>query len=72
MNASLKILIRHEGLHLLAIAVVTGFLIMTTIPDPFLNLSNGQKKEYLKSRYRRVRRRTEELFNPNLNPYECD
>lgn len=71
MNASLKTLIRHDGIHLLAMATITGFLLMSTIPETFIRLSNAQKKEYLKSRYRRLRRRPEELFNPDPDTDDC-
>lgn len=71
MNANPRTLIKHEGLHMLAIAALTGFLFMNTIPEPFFRLDSSQKKEYLKSRYRRLRRKTEELFNLNDESDDC-
>ncbi len=72
MYANPRTLIKHEGLHMLAIAVLTGFLFMNTIPEPFFRLDPSQKKEYLKSRYRRLRRRTEELLDLDPESDECE
>lgn len=71
MHANPRTLIRHDGLHLMAVAILTGFLFMNTIPEPFFRLDSSQKKEFIKSRYRRLRRRTEELLDLDPETDDC-
>lgn len=63
MKSTIKNLLRHDGLHLLAMATVFGYLVMCMIPEPFLRLDSRQKKELIKSRIRRLRRNSEDLFD---------
>jgi len=71
MLTTLKILIKHDGIQMMAMATLTAFLVMSTIPDPFIKMDNNKKKEYLKSRFRRLRRKSEKLFNLDPNSDEC-
>jgi hypothetical protein len=72
MHLNLKILARHDGITTLALAFVTAYCVMLAVPEPFLRLSNQQKKEYLRNLNRRLRRKTEEFFNPSLDLNDCD
>lgn len=72
MNSIPKNLIRHEGLHLLAVVTLIGYLFMCMIPEPFLKLDNRQKKEFLKTRMRRLRRKSEELFDLDEDENELE
>ncbi|MFN3758478.1 MAG: hypothetical protein ACK4SF_04605 [Algoriphagus aquaeductus] len=55
----------------MAVAILTGFLFMNTIPEPFFRLDSSQKKEFIRSRYRRLRRRTEELLDLDPETDDC-
>jgi hypothetical protein len=65
-------LIRHDGLQLLALAILTGWLVMSTVPEQWLRMDSHQKKEYLKTRYRRMRRKAEELLDLDSEDDECN
>lgn len=72
MPALAKSLLKHEGVQALAFAILMAFTVTHAIPEPFFQLNPQQKKEYLKTRYRRARRKAEELFDLDDDENECN
>lgn len=69
---SLRHILGHQGLHLILFAGLISFLTVNMVPESFMRLDNQQKKELLKNRIRRLRRKSEELFDLEDDERNCN